>query len=127
MGFDEALRMELRQIAPGVKTTVVCPFYIDTGMFTGVQSSFPLLLPILKQDEVARKVVQRGAAQPASAHHAAVREAPSRHPGAADARFDALTDYLGVNVSMADFVGRTTPTDVEASTRTPTPARRTGS
>src|SRR5262245_26279482 len=32
VGFDESLRVELRKSAPGVRTTVVCPFYIDTGM-----------------------------------------------------------------------------------------------
>ena len=49
VGFDESLRAELRQTAPGVRTTVVCPCYIDTGMFRGVKSRFPLLLPILKE------------------------------------------------------------------------------
>ncbi|MDX2170096.1 MAG: SDR family oxidoreductase, partial [Deltaproteobacteria bacterium] len=58
VGFDESLRAELRTTAPGVITTVVCPFYIDTGMFRGVQSRFPLLLPILKEHDVATRVVQ---------------------------------------------------------------------
>jgi all-trans-retinol dehydrogenase (NAD+) len=126
MGFDESLRMELRQIAPGVKTTVVCPFYIDTGMFSGVKSRFPLLLPILKEDEVARKVVRAvernriRLIMPAFAKLLPVARAlPPRV-------FDALVDYLGVNVSMADFVGRTSPTEVEAATEPPTPARRSG-
>ena len=33
VGFDESLRVELRRIAPRVQTTVVCPYYVDTGMF----------------------------------------------------------------------------------------------
>ncbi|KAH9496186.1 hypothetical protein Btru_010427 [Bulinus truncatus] len=41
VGFDESLRNELsKQKKTGVKTTVVCPFYIRTGMFTGVRSRF---------------------------------------------------------------------------------------
>ena len=52
VGFDEALRMELADTAPGVKTTVVCPFFIDTGMFEGAQTRFAWLLPILKEQNV---------------------------------------------------------------------------
>jgi len=38
VGFDESLRAELRSVAPGVRTTAVCPYYIDTGMFEGVRT-----------------------------------------------------------------------------------------
>lgn len=112
MGFDEALRMELRQSAPGVRTTVVCPFYVDTGMFDGVQSRFPWLLPILKEDEVARAVVRAVATDrsrvflpPIVRALYAGRILPTR-------AFDAITNFLGVTTSMADFRGRTTPDDV---------------
>jgi all-trans-retinol dehydrogenase (NAD+) len=57
MGFDESLRAELRQAAPAIRTTVVCPYYIDTGMFHGVQSRFPRLLPVLNERAVAARVV----------------------------------------------------------------------
>ncbi|MDR2257590.1 MAG: SDR family oxidoreductase [Treponema sp.] len=56
-GFDEAVRMELRRLGSAVRTTVVCPFFIDTGMFHGVQTRFPLLLPIIKSEYAARKIV----------------------------------------------------------------------
>jgi all-trans-retinol dehydrogenase (NAD+) len=37
VGFDESLRNELTASGKtGVKTTVVCPYYIKTGMFDGV-------------------------------------------------------------------------------------------
>ncbi len=58
VGFNEALRLELKRSAPGVKTTVVCPFYIDTGMFEGVRTRFPLLLPILREEEVVGRVLK---------------------------------------------------------------------
>ncbi|MDR2747465.1 MAG: SDR family oxidoreductase [Treponema sp.] len=56
-GFNESIRMELRRIKSRVRTTVVCPFFIDTGMFSGVKTRFPLLLPILKSPYVAKKIV----------------------------------------------------------------------
>ena len=38
VGFDEALRMELQRLGvPGVTTTCVSPYYIATGMFSGVR------------------------------------------------------------------------------------------
>jgi len=56
-GFDESLRMEFKRMKSAIKTTVVCPFFIDTGMFHGVKTRFPLLLPILKSEYAAKKIV----------------------------------------------------------------------
>jgi all-trans-retinol dehydrogenase (NAD+) len=56
-GFNESIRMELGRLKSRVKTTVVCPFFIDTGMFAGVRTRFPLFLPILKSSYVAKKTV----------------------------------------------------------------------
>ncbi|XP_023342973.1 short-chain dehydrogenase/reductase family 16C member 6 isoform X2 [Eurytemora carolleeae] len=46
VGLDEAFRVELfvQGHSEYIKTTVVCPYYISTGMFAGVQSK---LVPIL--------------------------------------------------------------------------------
>ena len=38
VGFNESLGLEMNKLNTGVQTTVVCPFFIDTGMFEGVQS-----------------------------------------------------------------------------------------
>jgi len=39
IGFNEALRLELRKKGKfGVSTTLVCPYYINTGMFDGVKT-----------------------------------------------------------------------------------------
>ncbi len=57
-GFDEALRAELKQQRLNIRTTVVCPFFINTGMFAGVKTRFPFLLPILNDDEVAERIVR---------------------------------------------------------------------
>ncbi len=57
VGFNESLRLELRSSRSKVKTTCICPFYINTGMFDGVKSKFPILLPILEESYAARRIV----------------------------------------------------------------------
>jgi len=57
-GFDEALRMEFGRMKSKIKTTVVCPFFIDTGMFEGVKTRFPLVLPILKKEYAVKRIVK---------------------------------------------------------------------
>jgi all-trans-retinol dehydrogenase (NAD+) len=106
MGFDESLRVELRQIAPAIRTTVVCPYYIDTGMFRGVKSRFPWLLPILDENDVAARIVgciqrdQRRLLMPWAVHLLPLlRMLPV---GA----FDWVSTFLGVNASMETFQGR---------------------
>lgn len=56
VGLDEAFRVELfvQGHSDYIKTTVVCPYYISTGMFAGVQSK---LIPILVPEYVADSVV----------------------------------------------------------------------
>ena len=43
IGFMEALRVELKRLGSSVCTTTICPGIIDTGMFDGATSPFPLL------------------------------------------------------------------------------------
>jgi len=106
VGFDESLRAELRKTAPGVMTTVVCPFYIDTGMFHGVKSRFSWLLPILKEDKVAERVVsaiqrnkRRLMMPPVVYTVPLMRLFPV-------GVFDWLAAFLGVSASMDEFKGR---------------------
>jgi len=57
IGFSESLRLELRKERKrGVHTTLVCPYYINTGMFAGVKTKYPLILPILEPDYVVDKI-----------------------------------------------------------------------
>jgi len=106
MGFDESLRAELRKTAPAIRTTVVCPYYIDTGMFRGVKSRFPLLLPILREDDVAARIVraiqreQRQLMLPPL-----VRLVPLLRILPVGA-FDWVASFLGINASMDAFEGR---------------------
>jgi len=58
VGFDESLRMELASMGrTGVRTTVVCPFYISTGMFDGALTKFPALMPFLEPDYVVNRII----------------------------------------------------------------------
>jgi len=56
VGLDEAFRVEMfvQGHSDYIKTTVVCPYYISTGMFAGVQSK---IIPILVPEFVADNVV----------------------------------------------------------------------
>ncbi len=109
MGFDESLRVELRVRGSRVATTVVCPYYIDTGMFSGVKSRVDILLPILEPDHVVAKTwaaVEKGKARvhlpPLVGTLPLMRMLPVR-------AFDAAADALGVNQTMDAFRGRTRP------------------
>jgi all-trans-retinol dehydrogenase (NAD+) len=89
-----------------VRTTVVCPYYIATGMFEGVRTRFPLLLPIMKPEAVVERIVraiERDEARlilPWFVRWAfPLRLLPV-------AWFDALMSFFGITKSMDDFTGR---------------------
>ncbi len=106
-GFTESLRAELRKDRAPVSTLVVAPYFIDTGMFEGVQTRFPLLLPILQERDVARRVldaIESGRQQLIMPPFAALTPAMRVLPVAA---MDALADALGINSTMDEFTGRT--------------------
>lgn len=57
VGFAESLRMELRRGgATGIGMTIVCPSFIDTGMFPNTTP--PLFTPWLKPEALAEKIVE---------------------------------------------------------------------
>jgi all-trans-retinol dehydrogenase (NAD+) len=110
VGFTESLRAELRTGRTGVRTLVVCPYFIDTGMFEGVQSRFPWLLPILKEGDVARAIldgVESGKQQLVLPRLVGLVPPARMLPVRA---FDAFCDVMGINQTMAHFTGR--PGDV---------------
>lgn len=107
VGFDESLRLELRRAQhTAIRTTVVCPYYSTTGMFAGVQSRFPWLLPILPPETVTQRIV----------HAIETNQARLILPWFVRASFlarllpvrafDWLMDFFGINRSMDDFAGR---------------------
>ncbi|AZA08161.1 SDR family oxidoreductase [Corynebacterium pseudopelargi] len=106
VGFAESLRVEMKERGHRVNSLVVCPFYINTGMFEGAKSKAPWLLPVLEQEEVAVHVIdaiEAGRHQlvlPWTARVAYVgRLLPVR-------AYDAIAKLIGTSSSMDEFVGR---------------------
>jgi len=105
-GFAESLRAELRKDGSPISTLVVAPYFIDTGMFAGVRTRFPLLLPILQERDVARRVldaIESGRQQLILPPFARLTPLLRVLPPIA---FDAVTDFLGINQTMDEFTGR---------------------
>jgi len=105
-GFAESLRAELRKDGSPISTLVVAPYFIDTGMFAGVRTKFPLLLPILQERDVARRVldaIESGRQQLILPPFARLTPLLRVLPPIA---FDAVTDFLGINQTMDEFTGR---------------------
>ena len=106
IGFDESLRMEMKRLGHPIHTTVVCPFYIDTGMFEGVKTRFPALLPILKPEYVVQRMVK--AIEKKKPRLIMPRFVYTSYPLRVlpVKLFDALVDFFGVTRTMDEFKGR---------------------
>jgi all-trans-retinol dehydrogenase (NAD+) len=105
-GLDEALRSEFRKSRLRIHTTVVCPYFIDTGMFAGVKTRFSFLLPILKQERAAARIFKAVARRrsrllmpPLVYTVWLLRLLPVRW-------FDFIADLLGIHRAMDKFHGR---------------------
>ena len=105
LGFDESLRLEVRQQGNQVTTTIVCPYYVDTGMFDGVRTRFSWLLPILKPEYVVGRIIsaieknRRRLIMPRFMYTSwLTRLLPV-------AWYDVLMDFFGVTHSMDEFHG----------------------
>ncbi|MFW5876066.1 MAG: SDR family oxidoreductase [Myxococcota bacterium] len=110
VGFDDALRNELRQRGSAVRTTVVCPYFVDTHMFAGAKTRYAFLLPFLRQDEVVKRIAKavdndhtRLIMPPLVRLQFLLRLFPSSW-------FDRVMDGLGVHHAMDDF-GHGKPAD----------------
>lgn len=106
-GFAESLRVELAKDNTGVNSLVVCPYFISTGMFEGVRTKYPRLLPILTPEYVAEKTltaIEQGKHELIMPRFvnllSPARILPVKW-------FDKVMNQLGVNNTMDDFVGRT--------------------
>ncbi|XP_036032955.1 short-chain dehydrogenase/reductase family 16C member 6 [Onychomys torridus] len=117
-GFAESLFLELTMLRKSkVKSTIVCPYFIQTGMFEGCATKYPLLLPLLEQEYVAQKVFNAILEEqvylliPKFAYFALILKqiiSPKM--------MIALGEYLGVDTCMASFRGRTKAKELQAET-----------
>ena len=58
VGLTTSLRLELKKLTGGaVRSSLICPYAINTGMFDGIQLSMQWLMPILEPAYVGRRVV----------------------------------------------------------------------
>ena len=61
--WSDSLRLEMNQLKKDVKVTTILSYYINTGMFDGVQSHIPILNPeaaaltIIKAIEKNKKII----------------------------------------------------------------------
>tara|TARA_B100000795_G_scaffold152762_1_gene114469 strand:+ start:118 stop:921 length:804 start_codon:yes stop_codon:yes gene_type:complete len=61
--WSDSLRLEMKQLKKNIKVTTILPYYINTGMFDGVQSRIPILdaevtaLTIIKAIEKNKKII----------------------------------------------------------------------
>ncbi len=105
-GLDESLRMEFKSRGINIKTTVVCPFYVNTGMFEGVKTRFPAILPIMDKSEAAKKIVNAiKRDKPRLFMPPIVYTVPLLRCLPVPV-FDRVADFLGINKSMDEFKGR---------------------
>jgi len=106
VGLNESLRREFRKHSlHGCKTTVVCPYYIHTGMFQGVKSP---IIPILKEDYVADSIVnairenREFLGLPWLVHYLLMPLAALSPVWFSD----LIHDLFGISSTMDNFVGR---------------------
>lgn len=116
-GFAESLRAELAKDNTGVNSLIACPSYLDTGLFDGVRTRFPLILPRLKADKVAEKIlrhVERGKSQlimpPLARAIPVARAMHVKH-------FDHTMAFFGASNAMDNFRGRPAERSHEGESR----------
>ncbi|EDL05701.1 short-chain dehydrogenase/reductase family 16C member 6 [Mus musculus] len=118
-GFAESLFLELTMIMKTkVKSTIVCPYFIKTGMFEGCTTKYPLLLPLLEQEYVAQKIFNAILEEqvyliiPKFAYVALFLKqiiSPKM--------MIALGEYLGVDTCMTSFTGRVKAEELQMETK----------
>ncbi|KAM6171822.1 uncharacterized protein O8D03_007302 [Erethizon dorsatum] len=107
-GFAESLFFELHcKKENKIKTTIVCPFFFNTGMFEGCTTKYPFLLPIMELEYVAQKVLNAILEEkvylvlPKFAYVAFVLKQLI-----STKMMVAFSEYLGADMSMTTFKGR---------------------
>ena len=61
--WSDSLRLEMKQLQKNIQVTTILPYYINTGMFDGVQSRIPILdaeataLTSIKAIEKNKKII----------------------------------------------------------------------
>lgn len=103
IGLTESVRLEVEQMrAPGVKFTLVCPSYVDTGMFAGAKP--PLLTKILKPEEIIDVAYEAFKNDRYMVNEPwMVKLTPALKGVLPTKAFDVVSGILGVTKSMHDW------------------------
>jgi all-trans-retinol dehydrogenase (NAD+) len=108
VNFTDSVRLELKCMKKdGVKLTIVCPAFIETGMFEGVK--VPIWLPWLKPQELADKIFdgyQRDAEMVAEPFFPKI--APLFRAAHSRRQLDRLLTIFGLSKAMEDWRGHNT-------------------
>lgn len=106
LGWSESLRLELEDMPGDLHVTTVCPSYIKTGMFEGVEA--PILAPLLEPEDITDQIIKA-----VKENEIEVKAPWSVHlipilRGIMPTRLFDLVVGKGLNIysSMASFIGR---------------------
>jgi len=106
LGWSESLRLELEDMPGDLHVTTVCPSYIKTGMFEGVEA--PILAPLLEPEDITDQIIKA-----VKENEIEVKAPWSVHlipilRGLMPTRMFDLVVGKGLNIynSMASFIGR---------------------
>lgn len=105
-GFDEAMRAEWKRLGRKISTTVVCPFYLQTDMFRGAKTRFPLLLPIMKPEKAVHKILRSVSRKKKRETFLFMIWAVWFLRLFPVAFFDLVNSIFGISKSMDEFVGK---------------------
>jgi all-trans-retinol dehydrogenase (NAD+) len=106
IGFTESIKLEMSELGlRGVKFTLVCPSYVDTGMFAGVKA--PLMVPILKPAPFVAKAYRAFKRGKRILHEPfLVKLVPWLQGVFPNSWFNGIAKILGVTSSMSHWTGR---------------------
>ena len=106
VGLNEALRVELARTAPWIRTTVVMPHLVDTGMFEGLRMRYAWLTPTLHTEDVSRRILDAVEHDHERLLMPLLARTVPYLKGLSPEISDALLGLLGINEAMDTFVGR---------------------
>jgi all-trans-retinol dehydrogenase (NAD+) len=108
VGFNEALRSEISRLGKsGVHVTTINPYYVRTGMFTGIKNSSPLMFPILEPCYVVNRILEAVLTNAENVYMPRSTYLYLFIKGLFPARAVlTLAEYFGLNRTMEDYIGR---------------------
>ena len=107
-GFHEAVRKEVKKRGKNdISFTLICPYYINTGMFEGVKKSpLSFLLPLLDQKRTVKKMVKAIVKKKRRLYMPPIVYVLPFLRFLPEAFFDFIAALFGVHNSMDTFKGR---------------------